>query len=273
MAKKKGKADAKRRPGKYSSGERDPKKKEEKFEFSFRNKKFRAALPFIVAALVYWWIWIVPTGEKVKDPWYAAVHLVDSARKTNNPKLKTELLNKGGNELKRLVAEHPYHARIHFFLGYYYFAKKNWDSALVKLKKAAKMDSGATINPVWHQANELIVKAAVNKSLALRNQNKPQEALNVLLNASKYGQNNPVLNKFIGDAYFRKGEYDLALKYFLHSYKFNQKDADLCNMIGVLYKYRNDLNRAASFFKTALRLNTNHKAAKQNLSSLKNQIN
>jgi hypothetical protein len=143
--------------------------------------KFKVSIPFILALVLYSLIWIVPAAPPVIDPWYAAVQLVDSSKKVNDPLLKEKLLTQGGNELRELVRLYPYHARVRFFLGYYYFSVDKWDSSLIEFKEAARMDSGATINPVWPDAHKLLIKAALNKCNVLLQQKKLTECKTILL--------------------------------------------------------------------------------------------
>ncbi|MFC2130425.1 tetratricopeptide repeat protein [Bacteroidota bacterium] len=244
------------------------KSKKEKLEFTWKNSKFRAAIPFALAFLVYALIWIVKPGEPVVDPWFKAIKLVDSSKRVDDPVQRTKLMNEGGNELRRLVELHPYHARVRFFLGYYYFVKQDWDSSLFELKEAARLDSGSTINSIWPNAHELIIKAAINKSLLFRNTGNLQRAKDILLDASPYHPNNPMLNKHIGSVYFDMKEYDNAQRHFMISFNGNPKDADIANLIGVIYKMRGDVNNASAYFRRALQLNPNHAGAKVNLESL-----
>jgi tetratricopeptide (TPR) repeat protein len=244
--------------------------KYDKFAFNFRNRMFRASIPFVIAFIFYALIWIIPPGPPVEDPWYKAVKLVDSSKKLNNPKMKNKLLKSAGNELKHLVDIHPYHAKVHFFLGYYYFVKQNWDSALVELEEAARIDSGSTINSIWPNAHDLITKAAINKSMNLMNQGKVNRAREILLDAYKYGKYDPLLNKFIGNFYLNTKEYDNALQHLMISMNRNPKDPDTANLIGVVYKMKGDINNALAYFRHALQLNPDHNGAKNNLASITN---
>ncbi|MFH1051742.1 MAG: tetratricopeptide repeat protein [bacterium] len=248
---------------------KNPKEKDsEALKINFKNKKFLAAIPFVLAILIYACIWLFEPGEPVVDPWFAAVKLVDSSQKATDPTLKQNLLNEGGNELRHLVKIHPYHARVRFFLGYYYFVTQNWDSSLSELKEAARLDSGSTINSVWPNAHDLISKAAINKSVLSMNQGKLQEAKQLLLDAYPYYPQNPLLNKYIGNVYFNLGEYENAFRHFSVSLQGNQNDADVANMLGVLYKMKGDMNNAKAYFQRALQINPNHQGAKTNLSGI-----
>ncbi len=243
-------------------------KNSESFQISFKNKKFLAAIPFGLAFIIYACIWLFEPGEPVSDPWFAAVKLVDSSQKVTDPTLKQKLLNDGGYELRHLVKIHPYHARVRFFLGYYYFVTQNWDSSLSELKEAARLDSGSTINSVWPNAHDLITKVAINKSVFAMNSGNLIEAKLLLLDAYPYYPSNPLLNKYIGNVYYNLGEYENAFRHFSVSFQGNQNDADVVNMLGVLYKMKGDMNNATAHFQRALQINPEHPGAKVNLSSI-----
>lgn len=236
-----------------------------KFEFKIKNPKFRAFIPFAIAALFFASIWIFKPAGPVIDPWYAAVKLVDSSNKVQNPQIKKNILDEGGRQLKELVKEYPFHGRIHFFLGYYYFTKRQWDSALTELKISAKMDSGATINAFWPQAHDLIIKSSINMSIVSANQNKIQESEQYLLSAIPYNPNDPLLNKFLGSFYLNHSQIDKALIYYLKSLNANPKDAQVSNNIGLIYMQRKQIETAIPYFKRALSLNPNLAVAKDNL--------
>jgi tetratricopeptide (TPR) repeat protein len=240
----------------------------EKFEINFKNKKFIASMPFVIALLIYISIWVFEPGEPVLDPWNAAIRLVDSSQKVNDINLKKDLLNKGGNELRYLALKHPYHARVRFYLGYYFFITQNWDSSMIELKEAARLDSGSTINSIWPNAHDLITKVAINKSIIYLNNGKLQEAKNTLLDAYQYYPSNPLLNKYLGNLYFNLGDYDGAFRYLSISVQGEPNDADVINMLGVLYKMKGDLNNAKAYFQKALQINPNHPQAKVNLGNI-----
>lgn len=227
-----------------------------------------ASLPFVITAIVWILIWIIPKGPVVVDPWYQAVKLVDSSNKVSEANLKIKLREEGGDMLKDLIKKYPFHARVQFFLGYYYFVCQKWDSALVPLKEAARIDSGASINAVWPDAHDLIAKAALNKALVMINNQQFAQAKDVLLDAYPYYPNNPFLNKFLGSVYFNLKEDENALRYSLVSFNGNPKDSEVANLIGVLYKTKGDMMNATSYFKRALELNPNNVMAKNNLNSL-----
>lgn len=233
-----------------------------------KNAKLIAAIPFGIAIIIYALIWIIKPGEPVVDPWFAAVKLVDSSNRVQDPAIKAKLMNEGGNELRRLVKLHPYHARVHYYLGYYFFLKQDWDSSMIELKEASRIDSGSTINSIWPNAHDLIVKTSVNQSLIYRNAGNPAKAKEILLEAYPYYPNHPLLNKHLGSVCYDTQDFEGALRYFTVSLNGEPKDYDVSNMIGVLFKMKGDLNNAAAYFNKTLQLNPNHAGARMNLESL-----
>jgi tetratricopeptide (TPR) repeat protein len=227
-----------------------------------------SSIPFIISAILWILLWIIPNGPAVVDPWYKAVKLVDSASKIQDNKIRYGILEEGGNQLRDLTLKHPYHARVHFFLGYYYFVSQKWDSALTSLKESARIDSGATINAVWPDAHDLIAKSALNKALVFIQQNQFKQAKEILLDAYDYYPKHPILNKFLGSVNFNLGEYELALRYSMISFSGNPKDSEVANLIGTLYKMKNDLVNASAYYRKAVELDPNNQTVLHNLNSL-----
>lgn len=242
---------------------------EEINELRNKSNRFFISIPFIIAIIIWLLIWIVPKGAPVVDPWYKAVQLVDSAaNKTQDPKIKQILFNEGGNQLKELVKKHPYHARVHFFLGFYYFTTQNWDSALVELKEAAKIDSGSILNSVWPDAYDLIAKTCINKSVLYTQTGQLIEAKKILLEGYKYAPNQPLLNRFLGNVYYNLKDYENAFRHLMISFSGNPNDDITANLLGILYNMKGDINNAKTYFNRALQINPNNQAAKTNLINL-----
>jgi Flp pilus assembly protein TadD len=235
----------------------------EKFEFNLKNKKLLAAIPFLVAVIIYAFIWTKP-DVVVQDPWYEAIMMVDSSQRVQSPELKKELMDKGGNMLRQLVIQHPYHARVHFFLGYYYMLSGNMDSTIIQQREAFRIDSGSTINSVWPDASNILANAVLNKASLMLNKNDLSSAKSLILENLHYASNNPNINKTLGNIYLGMNRSDSALYYYNISVSV-QPDADVLNNMGVVYLSMSDFKNAIPFLQKALELKPDNKNARMNL--------
>jgi tetratricopeptide (TPR) repeat protein len=184
-----------------------------KFSLSFKDPKFRAFLPFAIAIIIFLWIWTKP-GDEVVDPWYKAALKVDSSRKTFDPALKVKLLNEGGDELRELVKKYPFHARVHYLLGFYYMTAQKLDSAITEFRTTIKIDSGATINPVAPDAARSLVSIVINKSNLQIQQHDYKNALETLGLVNDFAASSPdILNQY-GYIFHSQGMLDSAIYFY-----------------------------------------------------------
>ena len=308
MTKKNKPKSKQKHPGQISNNvpkDSNTKPEKEKFEWSLRNKKLTAAIPFAIAVVLYLLIWTEP-GEPVLDPWFEAVKLIDSSRKESDPALKKELLDKAGNDLRSLVNKHPYHARVHFLMGYYYSNTNKWDSAISEFEETIRIDSGSTINPVAPDAINQLCIAVIKKCDPSFRAKKFEEALEILRPASRFRNYNAEINVQYAMIYHYQGKLDLALKhydkaltikpnlsaavrnasmialvfgnnfmtqkkydqameYYQRSAKYNPNNPDLYNNLAMLYEQTNQIDKALESLKKAISLEPSHKRALQNL--------
>ena len=199
---------------------------------SKRGLNIRIYLPLIIFLLIYSSIWILP-DVKLTDPWYSAVQKIDSARKVMDPAVKADLISEGGTELKALAGKFSKHARVQFFLGYYYFNIRNWDSAAYYFRRTIDLDSGAVMNPVAPEGQRFLLLSALNKS-----------------------------NDFVKDKDFKN-----ALS-SLENVKYLDGSPDLNNQYGIIYQNIGDVDSAAFYYEKTLRINPNNKLAQQNLTAI-----
>lgn len=100
----------------------------------------------------------------VTDPWYAAIQEVQKGQKMakDNPEEAMKLINSGGEKLKELTEIHPYHARVHFLLSYYYLTVQDFENSYNSALKAIELGKGGIVNQVEFEAENIAVKAAAN---------------------------------------------------------------------------------------------------------------
>jgi tetratricopeptide (TPR) repeat protein len=71
----------------------------------------------------------------------------------------------------------------------------------------------------------------------------------------------------LGNDYFKKNEFDDAIKSFEEAIKINLKDANALNNIGCIYFQKKEYNKAIEYFEKSIKLNPEHENAWKNLSS------
>lgn len=233
-------------------------------------KRVIAAIPFAVAVILFLMIWTENKTE-VLDPWYAAVRLVDSSKNVTDAGEKTRLLEEGGAKLRDLLVKHPYHARVHFFMGYYFFMTQKWDSAIIELCETVRMDTLSTVNPIWIDAVNLLGAASINKSNEFLKQNKLTEALPPLKFARLYNPNNKDVNHNIAVIYHNTGNLDSAIFYYEYAFQADQNNTQLRQNMSNAYFFKGNqamvsrnVKQAAEYFKRAAEINPENKAALQN---------
>src|SRR5262245_19660388 len=89
-------------------------------------------LQYVVPAvmlLAYLYLWFGPPVS-LNDPWWDASELLNSSSTITDPAQRNATIEKAGTELKRLTEQHPYHARIHYMLSYYYLHTGQLDPAI-----------------------------------------------------------------------------------------------------------------------------------------------
>jgi tetratricopeptide (TPR) repeat protein len=207
--------------------------------FQWTKGKILALIPLTLISLTFLLL-SFDYGVQVVDPWYKAVQLVDSSRNVSSPVLKQQLLDKGGSQLKELSYKFK-HARVQFFLGYYFYQIQQWDSATYYCRAAFKADSGATMNPVWQDALKFYIYSALNQSSVLINKNDLSNALSLLKEIELlYPENADILND-LGIVYTKQKQLPEAAKYFKMAYHNNPKHPEAKNNLMMVYQQMGDL--------------------------------
>ncbi len=184
-----------------------------KFEWSFKNPKFRASLLFAISVIAFLFVW-KQTEVKSIDPWYEAYFMVDSSMKVDDPILKRQLLNDGGERLLELTKKYPYHAKLHLLLGIYYEVAAKWDSAIVQQKEAMKLGAGGSINPITQDAARQLLISYLNKSNGQMEEGNFIAARNTIDEAISLNFNSPDLLNQIAVIFHRQGNLDSAAYYY-----------------------------------------------------------
>ncbi len=185
------------------------------------NKNQWISISVLIFFVVLFFLAFRENNIRIVDEWYKALHLVDSGKKSSDDVLKLKLMEQGGNQLKELVKKYPFHARVNFFLGYYYMNKDNFDSAIKYYKIAYSQDSGATINAIWREVGSSLVYCYKKKSEKATADRDFDNSLIYLKEALKYEPFEAQTNFFIGNTYLYLNMPDSALPYYLIAVKYN----------------------------------------------------
>jgi tetratricopeptide (TPR) repeat protein len=167
-------------------------------------------------------------------------------------------MEKGGAELRRLVKKHPYHARVHFLLGFYYLTAQKYDSAMTELKVAINKGKGGLVNQVEFQAADLLASAALQKSVRQYQNGKQKAARNTLIGAIEYHTRSPQLFGQLGMYYHQSNMLDSARRYYRKALRLDPKlqpaRSNYANMeffFGTRELKKNNINKAVNHYKKA----------------------
>ena len=228
-------------------------------------------LPLCFALLVFMILWFKPYNINLKDPWYEGAVLIDSARKEIDTNRRKVLLNEAGKILTEQVQKHPYHARVHYLYGFYWFDRQNWDSTIFHQKEAIRLGAGGTVNQVEYNAQEILNVALGNKVTALLNSGRLKEAADAVEYAKTPEMFNPGIDKYRGIIYSRQGNSDSALFYLLRYKAVVPNDANNLANIAISYTQKNMRDSAQVYISQALKLDPTNANANFLNSQMKSQ--
>ena len=240
-------------------------------KISFGIKKIAAIVIFIAAICIYLYAW-TDVGDPVVDPWFAAVQLVDSSRKVDDPQLKHQLLERGGDELRYLTAKFPYHARVHFLLGYYYSTAAKWDSSIAEYKEAIRIGAGGYVNQVEFIAMDYLTNAAISWANELLQKRDFAQARKTIDEALVYKPKEAALNSMKGIIYHNLGQLDSAIACYSVSLEANPQNPDIHFNRAVAYLNKGQFQLAKADFQKTLEQNPNHEGARKNLAYLSQMV-
>lgn len=252
-----------------------------------RRKLTLIALAVIV--LIFAFVWVEPGMKNFEDPWYTGIRLVDSSRKVTDEKLKLKLLEEGGSMLRSLAAKHPYHARVHHYLGIYYSISQQWDSAITEQSKAIEIGSGGLVNNVEFDAHRELIFALFSKANDFSGKNQLDSAIKYYGRAVDESGKVRLTNKTAelmghvsnnlsiaymqkGNAALAQGSLDSALAYYEKSVAITPQRADALNNIGTVYSKKGNQAKAMEYFSKALSIDPENKNAANNMKAIKGTV-
>ena len=111
--------------------------------------------------------------------------------------------------------------------------------------------------------------ALVGKARIALYENHIRDAKNALSIALNIKENNPKITYYLGETFFKDGEFAKALDFYLHSYNHGYKNNYWTNYkLGVTYEKLDDAQKAKLHYQNALRVNPSSKEAAARLASL-----
>jgi len=228
------------------------------------KKQYISLSVFAVFLLLFLLTWKEPE-IKISDDWNKSALKLDSATRVQDPVLKKKLIDESGTELINLSVKYPKHARVHFYLGFYYSLFGNWDLSVGHYKTCIQLDSGSTINSVWDDAEKNMASdylKRVNVKLAAQEKN---EAKLLLSRALADVPTSPKLCELMGHLMMEVNLLDSALLYYSRSLNANPNNGDVLNNVGVIYQRVNKFEIAAEYYRKSLQVNPNQQMASENL--------
>jgi tetratricopeptide (TPR) repeat protein len=195
---------------------------------------FAFVWPVLIVIAGFLIFWFIPDNQ-AQDPWYEASSYLDSAQKTSDPATQKKYLEMSGSLLRELIRKHPYHARVRFFMGLYYYKSKLYDSANIEFREAIKLDSGGVLNAIAPSATKFLISSVCNVSANQLKDNKIPEAMSSLNEIMRFQNISPELNFQIGLIYQKSGRGDSSIRYYEKTLRINPQYVAARNNLGLIY--------------------------------------
>jgi len=237
------------------------------------NYPIKAFIPLGIAIILFGFVWI-DVDVDLQDPWYRAATKIQKSRSIEDKNEKITMLEEGGQELRELVAKHPYHARVHYLLGFYYTESKKWDSAIVELKIAIEKGKGGLVNQVDIEAQNMIKAPILNRTNTFLNANEIAKARISNDEGIAINPKEPLFWLQGGMIHEQLRQTDSALFYYERSYSLdNRNEETKKRLVNVYFNYGNhffvkkDFPTALSFFMKTLDFKPNNPDFNNNVGS------
>jgi len=178
-------------------------------------------------------------------------------------------LEKAGSELNRLVALHPYHARIHFFLSVYDLNTGQLDSAIEQAKEAIRLGSGGIVNEVDGDARNVLVAATIKKAQPFIDKQNFKAAYQILHDSYPLATRQTNLLVALGNVCIQKNDFDCAIEYFDSAVKVDPKIAQIHLVLGNIARSQGRTAKAIEYLEKAVALDPKLSEAQNTLAILK----
>lgn len=110
----------------------------------------------------------------------------------------------------------------------------------------------------YFQANKLDISnqnAYIGRARIALFQDNVRDAKNNLFMALNFNENNPKVTYYMGNAFFKDGDFDDAINYYLHAYNHGYRLNYNTNLkLGICYEKMDDSQRAKYHYKNAMKI-------------------
>lgn len=124
----------------------------------------------------------------------------------------------------------------------------------------------------YYQASRLDLSnpnVLVGHARVALHQNRLKDAKNVLMIALNYNETNPRVNFYLGETFFRDGEFTQAIDFYQEAYSHGYKyDFNTNLRLGMCYDKLNEINLAKKHYKNALKSKPNNEEVLQRLEKM-----
>lgn len=124
----------------------------------------------------------------------------------------------------------------------------------------------------YYQASRLDLSnpnVLVGHARVALHQNRLKDAKNVLMIALNYNETNPRVNFYLGETFFRDGEYTQAIDFYQKAYTHGYKlDFNTNLRLGMCYEKLNETNLAKKHYKNALKSKPNNEVVLNRLENI-----
>lgn len=175
--------------------------------------KVIALIPAFIIGFLFLISWTDREIE-LKDDWYEAVSIVDSARTIEDVSKKKEYLDRGGKWLLELKEKYPFHAKLRMFVGYYYIQAGLFDKAIDELEVAIEDGKGGIVNQIEFQARDMLTNAVINKTQILMQQQKFEDAFQVMRDSYSSAPEHPSYLHHYATVFAQANKADSAIYYY-----------------------------------------------------------
>jgi len=207
--------------------------------------------------IAYFFLWFGPAID-LQDPWREAYSSLSAADAIQDPSARQRAIDDAGARLKGLSELHPYHARVHYFLGAYYNDSGQYDPAIAQAKEAIRLGSGTVVNRVDLVAQQLLVAAVLNKSQSY-------------VIAKDYATAQRILSEAYDIPSADKAFPDTLGGYFEETFKSDPKHDEFYYLLGAIASSQKRIPSAITYLEKSLNINPGLTAARDLLSELKQQ--
>lgn len=204
-------------------------------------------LPISIIAILFLISW-TEREYVLKDDWYAAVAILDSARTTEDQAQKKDYIDRGGKWLLELKEKYPFHPKLRMFVGYYYIQTREWDKAIEELHVAIDEGKGGIVNQIEYQARDFLTNALMNKTQIMMQEKRYDEAIKVMEESYPYAPEHVSFLNHYANMYANMNRIDSALVYFEKVIAVDPRNTRIREHVGNLYfNIANNLARNNNF--------------------------